>query len=289
MNINKDLINEALLFYNIKDTNYKNCCYNTFDSLNTKDINRIKNLCDLFYIKKEDINNYRNKTEEELFGISIPFITNILLLIGYIYHKENMKKLKFTKKDIEIHKKRIKETLTNDIYFRNYDKIRISQLLWGIRLINCKIIEVGRLQYEITDTNPITNLHDNNIIKIHIPRGNKLDYNLVLESLKKSKYYIKKYLNIETPKYYCNSWLLSKEVKSIVNKDSNIAKFYNLFTIKKEEDGKKDILNFVFGLKECNNYNLLPENTSLQKKLKEKLLLNKPINIGYGILNNLGE
>ena len=51
-------------------------------------------------------------------------------------------------------------------------------------------------------------------------------------------------------------------------------------------DAKKDILNFVFNMQECENYNNLLEDTCLQKLLKKQLLENKSIKIGCGKLKN---
>ena len=42
-------------------------------------------------------------------------------------------------------------------------------------------------------------------------------------------------------------------------------------------NAKKDILNFVFNIQECNNYNNLLENTSLQRLLKKQLLENESL------------
>jgi len=40
-------------------------------------------------------------------------------------------------------------------------------------------------------------------------------------------------------------------------------------------DAKKDILNFVFNMQKCDDYNNLLEDTSLQRLLKKQLLKNK--------------
>jgi len=69
-----------------------------------------------------------------------------------------------------------------------------------------------------------------------------------------------------------------------LDKNSNIAKFYNMFNIIEEKDGLDDILNFVFNVRECNDYTKLKEITSLQIKLKEMLLRNERLTIGIGVL-----
>ena len=54
--------------------------------------------------------------------------------------------------------------------------------------------------------------------------------------------------------------------------------------IKLKENEIDDVLNFVFNLKKCDNYNELPETTRLQKSIKEFLINNGTIYEGYGEL-----
>ena len=172
---------------------------------------------------------------------------------------------------------RVKETLTNDIKLRKYKGIRISQMLWGSYFINIKLIEIGRLQYERENENGI---------KIHIPAGSKLGIDQVSKSLKISKFYIEKYFNLKNYNYYCNSWLLSKEIHNIVDKASNIYEFYELFDVESGESCIDDIINFVYQLSEVGDYKELPEKTSLQKNIKQCLIKGKDIKIGKGILKS---
>lgn len=274
------IVSDSLNYFNIDNQDYKNNCFSTINRLNDNTLDIISTLYDSFYIKKDSIDIYRNKSIEEIFGNDIPFITNIMLLIGYNVYKNNISFL--DKEQIEILKKRIYETLTYDILFLKNNNLKMHHLLWGIRLINIKIIEVGRLQYEIVNINPIDN-SDGIFIKIHIPGGSKLIIDDVFKSLEKSKYYINKFFNIDNYDYFCSSWLLSPEVRSIVSNDSNIAKFHDLFNIEKLLDGKKDILKFVFKT-DCDNYSNLDENTSLQKELKSMLINNIDIHVGVGKL-----
>lgn len=284
MKLDKDkiynIVNDSLDYFNINDLDYKNNCFNTINNLDNNTLDIINILYNSFYIKKESIDIYRNKSIEEIFGKDIPFITNIMLLLGYSVYLDNISYL--DNEQIIINKKRIYETLTYDILILKNNNLKMYHLLWGVRLINIKIIEVGRLQYEIVNINPIDN-SIGSFIKIHIPGGNKLIIEDVLKSLEDSKYYINKYFNMEVSDYYCSSWLLSPEVRNIVSNDSNIAKFSDLFSIEKLLDGNKDILKFVFKT-DCDDYSKLCENTSLQKELKSMLINNKDIHIGVGKL-----
>lgn len=78
--------------------------------------------------------------------------------------------------------------------------------------------------------------------------------------------------------------VLSEEISNIVDDNSNIKQFTKLFDIKKGEECTSDILNFVYELKECSDYHKLPENTSLQKKIKKCLLEDKKFFLGVGLL-----
>ena len=230
------------------------------------------------YIDKSDEYKklWKIKKISEIFGQEYPkFITNVLLLLGYKFHIENIEKMKLNEEQLKIQKQRVKECFENDIINKNYEEIRISQMLWGTYFINCRIIEVGRLQFEPTD---------NNIIKIHIPSGEKLEIEKVVKSVEDSRILLKKYYNIENPKYICESWLLSEEIVQLLDENSNIIKFQELFDIKQDKNGIDDILNFVFSLRECDNYTKLQEDTTLQKRIKKFLINGGTIYNGYGVL-----
>ncbi len=106
--------------------------------------------------------------------------------------------------------------MLNDIVNKHYDGIIISQMLCGTYFINARLIEYLRLQFEPTI---------NNKIKMHIPAGKNLDINEVKKSIQNSRELLKKYYNIENPKYICESWLLSKEISKMLDENSNIKKF----------------------------------------------------------------
>lgn len=279
MKFELSVIENALKYYQINDTNYKNKCYKCIKDVNEiKDFNiKVEEIYDILYTDKSfKIDTlWKRQNMIELFGEPYnPYITNILVLYGYEIHCQNMKLKKYNREQKELYKKRVKETLTNDIFVRKLEGIRISQMIWAAYFINTKLIEVGRLQYEKCE----------NHIKIHILLGEKLQIDKVLESIKNSKQEIEKYFNIKNPEYRCDSWLLSNQINNIIDANSNIAKFYNLFEVKDGLDATKDILNFVFNVQECSNYNDLVEDTSLQKLLKQQLLKNKEMKIGWGKL-----
>lgn len=277
--IDKEIIDEALKFYKI-DTQYKKKCYSCIEGINKNEKYRLS----FYYIYKilyeksfEEIKLLWNiKNIDELFINNInPFVTNIMILLGYNHHKENMKKHNFCDKQIDIHKKRVKECFESDLINRKYDGVRISQMLWAIYFIRTKIIEVGSLQFEY---------ENNSVVKIHIPRNANLNISKVKKSIKEAKREIERVYAIKNFKYVCNSWLLSKQIYEIIDKNTNISKFHNLFDVSEGEECTTDILNFVYEIDKCEDYSLLSMNTSLQKKVKDKLLCGKTFYLGLGVL-----
>lgn len=284
--IKKEDLEIALEFYNINIEDYKNKCYKCLDEIdkNSELKNKINYVLKLVYSNEsKQLELLWNENDlSKFFGETYnKFIHNIILLSGYKIHEENMNKYNFDKYQVLSHKNRVRECLTNDIYNRKLEEIRLSQLVWGIYFIKIKLIEVGRLQYEYC------NNKKGKYIKIHIPKGDKLLYNEVLDSIKNSKKEIKKYFEIENYEYYCESWLLSKEITKLLDSNSNIAKFQQLFDITEGKDAIKDILNFVFDLQQIDSYYDLPEGTSLQSKIKDLLINEKEIHIGIGKLKKI--
>lgn len=282
MHIELEDINKALKFYNITDKNYINKIYKCVEDINAKNNfnKKTESVYNILYNdKSNEIDNlWKIQNKAKLFGKGYnPFVTSVLILLGYNLHQTNMANKNFDKIQKELNKKRVKETLTNDIFIRKLKSVRISQMLWASYFINAKMIEVGRLQFE--------NCQDH--VQIHIPAGEKLEIEKVKKSIKNSKKEIEKYFNIKNPKYRCNSWLLSNQINAIINPNSNIAKFYRLFEVKDGPDATRDILNFVFNQQKCNNFNSLKENTSLQKILKQQLVCGRQFKIGLGQLKKI--
>lgn len=277
--IKKEDVNEALEFYNI-DNKYKDICNEIIDKINNSSNMRedFEKLYNRLY--NENFNMVKPlwniRSINELFPSLInPFITNLLILYGYKIHKSTIKKLGLSENQITIHKYRVKECFESDLVNRNYTGVRFSQLLWSIYFIRGKIIEVGSLQYAYEDEENI---------KIHIPKKTNLNIQNVKESLNNSKIEIKKIFKISDYKYICNSWLLSKKLNEVIEKNTNISDFFELFDVTDGADCIKDILNFVYGLEKCDNYVDLPENTKLQKAIKKSLINNENFYLGLGIL-----
>lgn len=283
--INNIDIENAFKYYNLDDR-YKNRCYECAKNINSNQLFLES------FIKVQDILNddnfsiirnfWKYKKVDELFCENIdPFVTNLMIVLSYKNNKENLKKYNINEEQININKKRIKECFEKDLIERNYKSVRVSQMLWAFYFVHVKIIEIGRLQYELLEKN-----NDNLIVKIHIPRGGRLNIEEVNKSIELSKLELKDIYKMKPSIYKCDSWLLSNILNEKIDINSNIHKFYNLFDVVDGEDCTNDILNFVYNLSECNNYEELPEDTKLQKIIKYELMNGTIFNIGVGLLKN---
>lgn len=281
--ISKKKIDEAFDFYNI-DKSYKEKCYRCAIELNQNESYKksFKNIYEVLYCngfsKIKEL--WKIKYIDEFFGNNVnPFVTNLMIIMGYETHKNNMIKYKLDEKQVEIHKLRVKECFENDLIYRKYNSVRISQMLWAVYFIRVRILEVGRLQYEYDGI-------EKNIavIKIHIPKGKKLDLIEVKDSIKHSKKELQQVFKLDKIKYICNSWLLSNQIYNILDKNSNISLFHNLFFVEDGNNCMDDIMNFVYGINKCDEYKELSEETNLQRKIKKQLLDGKKFYLGLGIL-----
>lgn len=206
---------------------------------------------------------------------------SVALLMGYNIHIKVMEELNFDKEQIFWHKENIRLTCLSDNKRLGLDGIRFSQMIWGSRFMKGHIIQVGALQYELKKNY----LDGEDVIFIHIPRNTKLDMESVDKSLSRALLEVKKYLTHDDLKYVTESWLLSRELRDILDSNSNIIKFQDKFLVVKEVLNVKDFLNFVFDeTNSIKDYKMLKEDTRLQKGLKGKLLRGEKLHIGIGIL-----
>lgn len=207
-----------------------------------------------------------------------PFITNLLILLGCETHIENMKRIGLDETQVEIARRRVKNCFEGDIKNRGLPGTRPNILHWAAYYPRAVIIEVGRLQYQYSVTD------GKKVIKLHIPSEGGFDEQAIRRSIEDSRAPVEKYFGLKDPPYICGSWLLSPQIRGLVGENSNIRKFQDMFDITEDKDCLADILNFVFKRTECGDFSLLPEDTSLQRKIKARLIAGGGFRLGRGVL-----
>ena len=118
-----------------------------------------------------------------------------------------------------------------------------------------------------------------NVIDLHIPGGGGLTPELVDESLAE----IKEFISGHYPEYnyevfQCWSWLCDPQLIEILGEDTNISKFTARFTPIRVPDDSMPVFRFVFNIPHTGfKIEDLPENTTLERKLKNHFLSGKHI------------
>ena len=155
--------------------------------------------------------------------------------------------------------------------------------LWG------DVLRHGRLEYEIEpfghdeyEAHGFTVKPDDPVVKIHIPS----DGPMLPDDVEKSFCQAYRYYRMgDITPFICGSWLNYPGNRKFCKPDANIIRFMECFHLLHWEDRpRSNDLRRIFG-KDADYENLaaLPEETSLQKRLKAHLLNGGTMGWGYGI------
>ena len=119
------------------------------------------------------------------------------------------------------------------------------------------------------------------VVNLHIPANGKFTPEIVDESLKDIKEFLKEcFPDYNYKAFVCCSWFLDPQNELLLKEDSNILKFAKRFNRFTHKDWGKSIFSFVYQM-DNPVIEELPENTSLQIAMKKHLLSGKTIyNVG---------
>ena len=151
---------------------------------------------------------------------------------------------------------------------REFGTLGLAVYEWFYRHIDMVLFRFGRLQFEKMDTE----------INIHIPQGEALSW----EACKKSIETAKKFWDGDRS-YVFHSWLLYPELDQVLGEKSNIREFRKHFKVLQVDYKEREAEWRIFG-KVLKNVIEYPENSSLQKKVKEYLLSGRVLGNGWGVL-----
>lgn len=174
----------------------------------------------------------------------------------------------------------------NDYILKN-GKPGLAEWGWVGKTLRLEVFRLGRLQFapnELCDNVSIDGRvfsKGTPILEVHIPAGEVLDTNQVLESLNWAPLFFNKYFNTQYALFHCYSWLLAPALNDLLQAKSRILQFQKLFSIYRI-DHERQAEERVFGLVRDDIINY-PERTSLQKNIKKYLLDGKSIGIGAGV------
>ncbi len=183
----------------------------------------------------------------------------------------------------------------------------LYELHWIMHHMNVNIFKIGRLQYQklfwyfkpAYDKNGTKINFGDKIINMHIPRGEKLDYEACKESLHMAKEFFKEYFP-EYPDnmFMCYSWLLYPGNKDFMPENSNILKFQSLFDIVEKKEEPQPTYLWLYGVKIKNSdlmknkkktgsygfIDKIPQKSSLQKSTVEYIKNGGTFGEGLGVI-----
>lgn len=126
---------------------------------------------------------------------------------------------------------------------------------------------------------------DDLIMNIHIPEGGKLDHEQCINSYSQASSFCKKYFPEQDFKAFaCCTWFLDIQLRSILDCNSNIVRFMNDFYLFPVYTPKKShMYERVFG-RYIDNAAEMPENTNLQKAIKQYIAAGNHMRNGAGFI-----
>ncbi len=189
--------------------------------------------------------------------------------------------------------KRIPETIWLDTmrcyprfiseYRRSYGRDGFDRGEWTVRQAGCRLFRIGELEYELLERD------GKRFVSIHIPSDTRLEAGLLNDSVRQAKAFLGDfYPEWQELPMICGSWLLSPALKDLLPPESRIRRFQDAFDLTEEDPDDRAALEWVFHVAEKQQDSVkieeLPEETSLQRKMKAMLLAGKKPGSATGTL-----
>ena len=159
---------------------------------------------------------------------------------------------------------------------------------WIYRALSCKIFRLGALEFEMTTCRDNELLagyakEGDKIISVHIPSDSVMTRENLDDSYNQAKAFFNQfYPEYENSVINCGTWLLDPGLKSLLPSKSRILNFQSDYKILTVTPGDKSYMIWVFKRK-YEDYALLPENTTLQRNIKQHLLSGGDMSLARGI------
>ena len=172
-------------------------------------------------------------------------------------------------------------------HMESYGRYGFDREWWVPRQISGLLFRIGELEYELAEEDGGDDGESNTrekCVYLHIPSDAKLTKDKIKKSLETAKNFIaEKFPEYGAAKVMCESWLLSPTLKEVLPPSSRILGFQEYFVIKPLGIDEKEFMTWVFKRSDIPVKDL-PENTSLQRNLKNYLLSGGKVAAAVGTL-----
>lgn len=185
-------------------------------------INEIKRI---FYSSEDNFFEYLDEELNEKYLEVLYIYLNLAIDLYYKYEENGI--------DINVYYDTIDDIR---IWANNCEKetgvYGLKEVYWINEHLRMRIFKLGRLQFQKREATEFMDLiKENNLSQyikkdyfyfVHIPEGERLSYDLILDSYQKAIEFFK-----DEMVFACESWMLSDRLELILNENSNILKFRN--------------------------------------------------------------
>jgi len=149
---------------------------------------------------------------------------------------------------------------------------------WTVRQVSAVLFRIGELEYELLEEK------GQKVVSLHIPSDCRLELPRLRKSWEEAKNLIsEKFPDFADVPYVCTSWLLSPDLPKMLPENSRILAFQQAFTLK-ETYPDPEFKEWVYKRTDIADTDL-PEDTTLQRRLKAFLLAGNTFHSGFGILH----
>lgn len=164
----------------------------------------------------------------------------------------------------------------------------VSEWEWLSKVVTFGVFRIGRLEYEPSVLEREICIRGERfgvgteLLEIHIPEGEPLDMGEIYASLKMAVNFFGWHFKKNYRLLRCRSWLLSACLMEMLPENSGIIRFQNLFCLYlsvPSRQAEERVFGFV-----SDDPSVYPENTTLQKKLKQFLMDANTMTLGCGII-----
>ena len=168
-------------------------------------------------------------------------------------------------------------------YRRSYGRDGFDRGGWTVRQTGCRLFRIGELEYELADT------AGEKAVSIHIPSDTRLEADLLNDSVRQAGIFLGEYFpEWQSLPMVCESWLLSPALEDLLPAESRIRRFRAAFDLTETDPDDLAALEWVFyvagGQRDSVEYEKLPEETILQRRMKAMLLAGKKPGSARGTL-----
>ncbi len=158
---------------------------------------------------------------------------------------------------------------------------------WQRLILDMKIFRLGRLQFELytspcdAEVDGVKICKDEPCINVHIPGYAPLKEETCEKSYALAREFFKKYFGMEKCVFVCHSWLLAPWLAEVLSENSGISRFQSKYKIVETTEDSFGTILYVFAREQKNPENY-PEDTTLQRLVKERILKSEPLQMSLG-------